>query len=87
MHKSALLLAVVFAATAPSLALAKKAKRVHAAPAPVVESSPSDNGRFFHDAFHQIFVPAETIFSGPRAEPVPAPVRVRHARRHHRHAA
>jgi hypothetical protein len=87
MRKSALLLAVVFAAAAPSLASAKTAKRVHAAPAPVaVASGPSDNGQFFHDAFHQIFVPAETIFRAPQAQPVAAPVRVRHARRHHRAA-
>ncbi len=87
MRKSALLLAVVFAATAPSLAFAKTAKRVHAAPAPVVVASgPSNNGQFFHDAFHQIFVPAETIFRAPQAAAVPAPVHVRHARHHH-HAA
>jgi hypothetical protein len=79
------LLAVVFAAAAPSLAFANTAKRVHAAPV-AVASGPSDNSHFFQDAFHQIFVPAETIFRAPREEPVAAPVRVRHARRHHRAA-
>ena len=77
----ALVLAVAFAATAPSLASAKS-KRHHReyAPAAQVVDSNEAGPRLVGNALRQLIVPLEVTF-GPRAEP--EPVVVHHRRRHH----
>jgi hypothetical protein len=64
MRKTALFIAAAMAITAPSLAYAKKGKKGKAKPAASAAFKPApavDNSKFFMEAGHQFFVPAEQI--------------------------
>ena len=76
----ALVLAIAFVATAPSLASAK-AKRHHREYAPAVQVVDSNEAgpRLVGNALRQLIVPLEVTFA-PRPEP--APVVVHHRKRH-----
>ena len=66
MRKSALLLAVLMVATAPTMAFAAKKKAPKAPPAPAKYSTTPANSnessaRIVRDGFSQIFVPAQSM--------------------------
>jgi hypothetical protein len=66
MRKGALLLALVFAVSAPTLASA--AKKRAAAPADPAVAAQKNSASFMQDALHQIIVPLESL-----SAPQPAP--------------
>ena len=66
MRKSALLLAVLMVATAPTMAFAAKKKAPKAPPAPAKYSTTPANSnessmRIVRDGFSQLFVPAQSV--------------------------
>lgn len=77
MRKGAFFLAVLVAASAPSLALAKRVHHV-AKPAPAAADPNEPGARLVRDAVHQMFVPIESLMA-----PAPQPV-VAHRRYHRR---
>jgi hypothetical protein len=64
MRKGVLLLALVFAVSAPTLASAAKKK---AAPADPTVAAQKNSASFMQDALHQIIVPLESLSAPPKA--------------------
>jgi hypothetical protein len=75
MRKSALLLAAIFAVTAPSLAMAKAKKRAAPPPPPPVASNEAGTRLIGNGLRAFLVTPFEVTFGQPAPQPVSAPKR------------